>query len=116
MPLVSAKAKFISARKNVTTNAAGNGTFSFSATGTFSGTTISATATNIATGDTSEFSPLSFSNVVTNVNDDGLGSLRTALRVASATGQHVGNFQYPRSISGRRRLHHPASHAASGHH
>ncbi len=67
---------------NVTTDASGNGTFS----ATFStvvptGFFISATATNLATGDTSEFSKdlVVGSFLVTNTNDSGPGSLREAI-------------------------------------
>ncbi len=85
--------------KNVTTNATGNATFTFTATGTFSGPTVSTTATNVATGETSEFSPLSFSNVVTNTNDDGLGSLRTALRVANVVANTAVIFNIPAALA-----------------
>lgn len=85
--------------KRVTTDSTGNATFSFAATGTFSGTTISATATNLTSGETSEFSPLSLSNVVTNTNNDGLGSLRTALRVASAADNIAIRFNIPATLA-----------------
>ena len=40
----------------LTTDVAGNGNFSFSTNGSFAGQFIAATATDVATGDTSEFS------------------------------------------------------------
>lgn len=85
--------------KRVTTDSSGNVSFTFAATGTFGGTTISATATNLSTGETSEFSPLSLSNVVTNTNDDGLGSLRTALRVAGVVENTPVRFNIPASLA-----------------
>ncbi len=74
---------------NVTTDASGNGSF----TATFStvvptGYFISATATNLATGDTSEFSKdlVVGSFLVTNTNDSGPGSLREAIYDANTLG------------------------------
>jgi titin len=67
---------------NVTTNASGNGSF----TATFNtvvprGYFVSATATDLSTGDTSQFSKdlVVGSFLVTNTNDGGTGSLREAI-------------------------------------
>jgi hypothetical protein len=55
------------------------------------GTTVVATATNQATGDTSEFSsglagmPVTVGFVVTNTNDSGTGSLRQAILTSNST-------------------------------
>lgn len=91
--------EFFLGAKRVTTDASGNVAFTFNVTGTFGGTTISATSTNLSTGDTSEFSPLSLSNVVTNTNNDGLGSLRTALRVASVVDKTPIRFNIPSALA-----------------
>ena len=47
--------EFYVGRQSVTTDASGNTNFSFAATGVFAGNSFTATATNAATGDTSEF-------------------------------------------------------------
>lgn len=72
--------------QNATTNVAGTTTGSFTATGNFSGLFVSATATNTATGDTSEFSRVRAVSgfVVVNTNDSGTGSLRQAILDANA--------------------------------
>ncbi len=74
----------------VTTNASGNASFSFTAMGNFLGQSISTTATNNATNDTSEFSAaceaidvVGMNFVVTNTLDTGVGSLRQAITNAN---------------------------------
>ena len=51
----TARAKF-TLRANLTTDGSGNGTFLFSASGSFTGQFIATTATDAGIGDTSEFS------------------------------------------------------------
>jgi hypothetical protein len=76
---------------NVSTDAAGNTSFNV---GSFAGITpgqaITATATNISTNDTSEFSPCVIAQnattlAVTNANDSGAGSLRQAITDSNNT-------------------------------
>jgi hypothetical protein len=78
----------------VFTNAAGIATIQGSVAGSVAlGTQVNATATNLSTGDTSEFSgsiatttnPVQLPYLVTNTNDSGPGSLRQAILNANAS-------------------------------
>jgi hypothetical protein len=74
---------------NVTTDLSGNDTFTAAfSTAVPRGYFISATATNLSTGDTSEFSKdrVVVSYLVTNTNDTGTGSLREAIYDANTLG------------------------------
>src|SRR5262249_36714685 len=72
---------------NVTTDANGDASINFTATGIVpAGRVIAATTTRLASGsptDTSEFSAAIYSLIMTNTADSGLGSLREAINSAN---------------------------------
>ncbi|MBV9469945.1 MAG: hypothetical protein JOZ57_11940, partial [Abitibacteriaceae bacterium] len=69
--------------QNVITDANGNATFNISTTNV-TGFYPVAMATNLTTGDSSEFGPALADNIVTNTNDSGTGSLRNAINFANS--------------------------------
>ncbi|MBD2461131.1 DUF4347 domain-containing protein [Oscillatoria sp. FACHB-1407] len=70
--------------QNVATDGSGNASISFAHTFDADFPYITATATNTATANTSEFSALANPLVVTNTNDSGFGSLRAAIAFANS--------------------------------
>lgn len=85
--------------RTVTTDGSGNATFSFNLNGSFAGQFFTATATNQATGDTSEFSQARQAIVsivtVTTTADSGAGSLRAAITFANTTPNTTIRFNIP---------------------
>jgi VCBS repeat-containing protein len=78
-------------------------TFTHVIPGTYPNETFSATATNIRTGDTSEFGPAvssASSTVVVNTADSGVGSLRNAINVANYSQSGGITFNIPTSDPG----------------
>ena len=82
---------------NTTTDATGKGSFSLNVLGTLVGQFVTATATNTATGDTSEFSYLGLSQIVTQTGDSGYGSLRNAINFANNAPGTTIRFAIPTS-------------------
>lgn len=97
-------AQFIGS-KDVTTDGSGNVAFTFTTSTAVIGTVFSATASDMVTFNTSEFSAnvtavAVASNIVTNTNDSGAGSLRAAINFANANPGTQIKFNIPKSDPG----------------
>lgn len=94
--------RYIVGTTDCTTDANGHGTFSFTTAPSPPAIYFSATATNLTTGDTSEFSPAGTTQppIVTNTNDAGAGSLREAIYQANAVLGSTISFNIPTSDTG----------------
>jgi hypothetical protein len=89
---------------SVTTDSAGQSAFSVDINGDLSGQFISATSTHVISGSSSEFGQAkvvqAWSNIVTNTNDSGPGSLRSAIEFANASPETTITFNIPDSDTG----------------
>ncbi|MDX2214476.1 MAG: DUF4347 domain-containing protein [Oculatellaceae cyanobacterium bins.114] len=82
--------------QDITTDGSGNATFNFGYAAEAGRPVVTATATSLSTGNTSEFSVAVNPLVVTNTNDSGLGSLRAAIAYAnSVSGAQTITFNIP---------------------
>lgn len=80
-----------------TTDAGGKASFAFTLTGNLAGQIPTATATNLSTGNTSEYSFLGLSHIVTHTGDSGYGSLRNAIDFANQAPGTTIRFAIPTS-------------------
>ena len=77
----NAEGRFFLGQASVTTSSTGVASFTVIYNGALPASAVTATATDLSTGDTSEFSP---NVVVTNTNDTGFGSLRQAITTVNS--------------------------------